>query len=914
MKAKAYQAKWWQVVVMTMTMLVVGATAGHAVPYADTDLSPALPGGTLNPLTVPKFVQPLVIPPVMPKSTVQPNDATGQPSPVAAEYNIAVRQFQQQILPGGQWNVVNGRNDSFGPTTVWSYGRAEDVVPGNFVAPVPLDPNSPLGLTGQGISFNYPAFTVETLSQPVGAGNVPVTVRWINDLVDANGHYLPHLLQVDQTLHWANPAQGACRGGTPLNRTDCATNNPAPYTGPVPIVTHVHGAHVNPESDGYPEAWWLPAANNLTAATNAEHVDYATRGSIYTEYVTNNTVPGSAYYAYENDQPATTIWYHDHSLGMTRLNVYAGPAGFWLIRKGGYAGGLYDQALDSTTGMAATLPGPAPAIDPLTGTQQDPNFDAAYRQSLHEIPIVVQDRSFNADGSLFYPQTRDFFDGFKVPYIGDAQGSDMAPIWNPEAFFNTMVVNGTTWPQLDVDPMRYRFRLLNGCNSRFLNLAMFQVVGPGPDGLMGNADDVLGAEVPFYQIGADQGFLPQVVEVMTGSQTPVNSAIANILAAELAKVQAGLDNEILKVTASYDKEIAKLQAKAAAKPAKAAKFQAKIAKLTAKRDAKILSLTAKRDAKIAALQAKLMAKAFAKKVPGPSPLQAMLMAPAERSDVIVDFSGLAPGTIVRMINTGPDAPFGGFAAPYTGADGDTTGQIMQFVVSANMVTDNSTLPALLAFNPEPPRSIPAAVRTLSLNEEESGEVCVEVDPMGVPVVDPVTNVANTISLAPPADPANAPPFADRCLAMGSYVPMAPKAALLGDFDPLTGLTTPKLWSSAPMTVPLNSTEDWEIYNFTVDGHPIHLHLVRYEIVNREAMNTNLATGAPFDPITGAWLGLSGIIRPPEPNETGYKDTVIAYPAEVTRIRATFDRAGRYVWHCHIVEHEDNEMMLPYIVQ
>ena len=86
----------------------------------------------------------------------------------------------------------------------------------------------------------------------------------------------------------------------------------------------------------------------------------------------------------------------------------------------------------------------------------------------------------------------------------------------------------------------------------------------------------------------------------------------------------------------------------------------------------------------------------------------------------------------------------------------------------------------------------------------------------------------------------------------------------------------------------------------MDGHPIHLHLVKFKVVNREA----------FDPLTGA---LSGTPNPPEATEAGWKDTVISYPGEVTRVNATFDIAGLYVWHCHIVEHEDNEMMVPFCV-
>ena len=93
------------------------------------------------------------------------------------------------------------------------------------------------------------------------------------------------------------------------------------------MVAHLHGSHVTPESDGYPEAWWLPNANNLAG--------FITKGSKYDQFDKSNTEPGTAVYQYANDQRATTLWFHDHTLGMTRTNVYAGPTGFYLLRGGG---------------------------------------------------------------------------------------------------------------------------------------------------------------------------------------------------------------------------------------------------------------------------------------------------------------------------------------------------------------------------------------------------------------------------------------------------------------------------------------------------------------------------------------------------------------------------------------------------
>ena len=175
-------------------------------------------------------------------------------------------------------------------------------------------------------------------------------------LVDGYGRYLPHLLPVGPTLHSANPPGGPSgRDGRP---TFGAT--PGPYTGPVPIVTHLHGAaEVGDESDGYAEAWYLPNASNIPAG-------YARQGSCSDFFKSKAASqyggaglprwgPDRASFVYPNDQRASTLWFHDHTLGMTRLNVYAGPAGFYLVR-----GGPDDKVLDSATGRKAKLPGPAP--------------------------------------------------------------------------------------------------------------------------------------------------------------------------------------------------------------------------------------------------------------------------------------------------------------------------------------------------------------------------------------------------------------------------------------------------------------------------------------------------------------------------------------------------------------------------
>ncbi|MFB3906420.1 MAG: hypothetical protein ACE15E_23495 [Acidobacteriota bacterium] len=179
-----------------------------------------------------KYVTPLLIPPVMPKAGI----LTSPGGKSIDFYEISMRQFSEQILPA-----------RFPATTVWGYGAVTSA--------------DKKGL----LIHNAPSLTIEA------KWNRPVRIKWINELVDANGKYLPHLLPVDPTLHWANPPGGTAGRDSRPDFTGQPT--PERYTGPVPIVSHVHGAvGVGDDSDGYAEAWYLPAANNIPGG-------YATEGT-----------------------------------------------------------------------------------------------------------------------------------------------------------------------------------------------------------------------------------------------------------------------------------------------------------------------------------------------------------------------------------------------------------------------------------------------------------------------------------------------------------------------------------------------------------------------------------------------------------------------------------------------------------
>jgi spore coat protein A, manganese oxidase len=208
-----------------------------------------------------------------------------------------------------------------------------------------------------GFEGSYPGPTIEARTRQ------PITVNWINDLRDEQGAYLTsHYLPVD-----------TCMMGPD-------TEGDKPRT-----VVHLHGGHVSPENDGYPEHTILPGE--------------------------------SVVYDYPNAQPAAPIWYHDHALGITRLNVYMGLAGFYLIRD------AIEDALNLPSGE-------------------------------YEIPLAIQDRAFHIDGSLRYP----------------AQ-------WEDHFFGDHILVNGKVWPYLEVKQGRYRFRLLNGSGSRTYRLSLSDNAG-----------------------------------------------------------------------------------------------------------------------------------------------------------------------------------------------------------------------------------------------------------------------------------------------------------------------------------------------------------------------------------------------------------------------------------------------------
>ena len=321
------------------------------------------------------------------------------------------------------------------PTTIWGYGDKR--------------------------LYTWPGRTFQVRS------NEPLEVKWENRL-----GRLPYLITgkdnttlgfgdytgrsvVDTSLHWAYSLHGYERYSIDKDG--------------VPIVAHVHGGHTDFQFDGNPEFFFSP--------------NYTIRGPQWVDKK----------YVYDNSQVAGTVWYHDHALGITRLNVYAGMAGFYIIRD------------DFDTG----LPG-----NPLSL----PAFP-------YEAAFAIQDRMFKDTGEFFYPAFPG--DPFYADFItgeGAVLPPDIFPGGGPtglaEFFGDHMVVNGKIWPKMDVEPRNYRLRFLNGCDSRFLAAQFFEVP---PD-----ATDFTPATGPllFTVIGSDQGLAssPTTVDTLlieTGSRYDV---------------------------------------------------------------------------------------------------------------------------------------------------------------------------------------------------------------------------------------------------------------------------------------------------------------------------------------------------------------------------------------------------------
>jgi spore coat protein A, manganese oxidase len=250
----------------------------------------------------------------------------------------------------------------------------------------------------------------------------------------------------------------------------------------------------------------------------------------------------------------------------------------------------------------------------------------------------------------------------------------------------------------------------------------------------------------------------------------------------------------------------------------------------------------------------------------------LTMGPGERADIILDFSTLK-GQNIQILNEGTDGPFGNPGS--VPADPATTGKIMEFRVNQPLNT-----------------AIPEATTSVSTS----------LRPTAIPAMG-TEQKTRKVALFEGTDD------------LGRIQPM------LGIVDPANALNGSLTWHDGiTENVKLNDTELWEIYNTTADAHPIHLHLISFQVLSRQTFTGTttpkpqlLHNGKIGEGVVLSHIQLTGTRTNYAPNDNGWKDTYIIFPGEVLRLKAKFDRSGEYVWHCHILSHEDHDMMRKLVV-
>jgi spore coat protein A len=598
------------------------------------------------------------------------------------------------------------------------------------------------------------------------------------------------LIPVDPTID-ASPTQTV--GQLPLNR----------------IVTHLHGGFTPWFSDGTPFQWFDP--KGLTGAS-------------FMNVPGTNPPTGTATYYYPMDQSARFVWYHDHAMGITRTNAYAGIASALLIIDDFEIGLVNSGLLPDLVGIPLVIQDKS--FVPSNILTQDPTWQWGMESDLW-YPHVYEPTDTGGTGPnpscAFNPKGRWDYGpcaGALLPGTSFDTLPTPASIV-PEAFFDTILINGGVYPVVNVPPKRVRFRMLNGSQARFYHLNLY------PEDTSNPGEAKVGTAGPkMYQVGTEGGFLPAV---------------------------AVHDNTIPLPKLDPD--------------------------------------TANPD--------------------GPFNL---LLAPAERADVVIDLNGVTPGQTFILYNdsvapfpagdslneyfTGaPDQTASGGAPPTLPGFGPNIRTLMKIVVTSgsgdsvgtstwlsqlntklknNFLTGNQ--PGLLFNNGDP--SAPgfpysgAVNRNLTLNED-------------------FDNYGRLIQT------------------LGTFTQFTNNQGLPTWGQPYMGAVTENPGAGA--------VEVWQIYNLTGDTHPIHFHLVNVQVIQRQ-----MFTGDPSSGIT-----LVGSPMPPDANEIGWKETVRMNPGEATTVITQFNlptlpasmgnplspRTGghEYVWHCHILEHEEHDMMRPLVV-
>jgi spore coat protein A len=561
------------------------------------------------------------------------------------------------------------------------------------------------------------------------------------------------------------------------------------------ISTHLHGGEVPWISDGGPFAWSDSTGGYGTSAQSGAM-------NIY-KAINKNLLPGQSEVYYPNNQSARMMWYHDHAVGITRLNAYAGIASAYILR---------DKFEASLKALGL------------------PEF---IEKGGREIPLVLQDKIFvdaeiavkdptwagvSTPGSLWYPHEYDLWDSappLTTPFTPPASSVV------PEMFGDTMLVNGVVHPFAALEPARYRLRILNACQARFFNLQLYVDNGSGmPDFTQPGPN--------FLVIGTEGGFLANPVDV--ASNRPMN---------------------FLPPPDDTTVDLAN---------------------------------------------------------PGGS----LLTAPGERWDVIVDFAGFAGKSFILYTDAPAPFPGGDPTFDQNEAAGLNTRNIMRFDIGPT-VTGPADVP--MAITP----ALPLAANKAS-----------GIDPFLVPFGASIVNGAVKLPKRATVRQLTLNEVFDEhgrlAQLLGTNVPAPlPMNYYIDPMNPDNGTNYARAYDDVATETPLaGATEVWQIANLTMDTHPIHFHLVNAQILARQSFtdaNGNMLYTNGVPTYTAPAVG-------PDATELGWKETIKMNPGEVTTVIMKFKlpkvpfkvpaspRTGgnEYVWHCHILDHEEHDMMRPLIVK
>jgi FtsP/CotA-like multicopper oxidase with cupredoxin domain len=745
-----------------------------------------------------------------------------------------------------------------------------------------------------------------------------VRIKFTNELPTGTPGNL--FLPVDHTI------MGAGEGPLFSNGTSCdpTTQNCASYK-ENRAVLHLHGGRTPWISDGTPHQWTTPAGEN-TPYPKGVSVSYVPD-------MDGGTEPqGTLTFYYTNQQSARLMFYHDHAYGITRLNVYAGEAAGYIVRDA-----TLDDPLSNTSLLSRGIV-PADEIPLIiqdktflpSATQlaaQDPTWPFTLSSSRSDLwfPHVYMPNQNPADmmganamgrwdyGPWFWPPFTNLPNGSVAnplagtsPEEGPVNPGTGNPSIVPEGFMDTPLVNGTAYPYLNVQPKPYRFRILNACNDRMLNLQLYAAESNNPmwDAGTGALLDPNAGEVNM--VPAVPGNWP------AGWPTPDgrSGGFPDPKAVGPSFVQIGTEGGIL--------------------PAPAIIQNRPIGYNYNRRDITVLNVQEK----------------------------ALFLGPAERADVVVDFSQYAGKTLILYQDaptpvpafdprtdyyTGdPDQTSTGGAPPTQPGYGPNTRTIMQIRVAAgsgtpfNLAALQTALPvAYGASQPKP--LVPETVYNQAFGTNHAD------------TYPRIQDTSITFTPSGGSSPINMP-MQPKCI-QELFDDWGRMNATLGVELPFTNMTTqttiPYKYIDPPTEVMQNSnpaalvgsagdgTQIWKITHNGVDTHAIHVHMFDLQLLDR--------------------IGWDGMVKPPNPNEVGWKETVVMNPLEdvVVAVRpiiptlpfklpdnirpldvtmplgATMAFTGvdpnglpitvqndninfgwEYVWHCHLLGHEENDMMRP----